>query len=535
MEKKLETYEIKRKHIFSYIFLIIIGGLIVRFYFFPYDLPITYDGSTYFSYAIDTMVLGEFPSSTESYRSPLANNGWPVFLSAVFSIFNFDTALEFMNIQRHVSICFSVLTAIPVYLLSRKFFGEKLSILCSTIVVFEPRIIQNSILGVTEPIFIFLTMTSLAFFLSNKKKFVFTAFWIIGLTSMIRYEGLLLLIPFTIMFFIRYRNEGSKIILKYFLIIGILVLIILPMAYARYDATGNDGFTTVFNGPKYLVKTSSNPDYTDHKTYSEFIVDGISTLIKYFGWSLIPSFLAFVPLGIILFFKKLDYKKTTVLLVSIFLLLPAFYAYARGFEDLRYLFIIYPILGLISIFAINLIIEKFGKPKNVIFIIIGGVIISSIVFVDYQIIDYENEREVLEISRYIFENTEYVNDYYPQLDKLVYLKYEYNKFPILSYDPQILKGKVVHITDKNLIIDQDTNAKIPKLKANSVSEYIDVARNYGLTHIITDGNNARPEILNDIFENENKYPFAIKEFDSLESGFNYHMKIFKIDFEKFDD
>ena len=56
-----------------------------------------------------------------------------------------------------------------------------------------------------------------------------------------------------------------------------------------------------------------------------------------------------------------------------------------------------------------------------------------------------------------------------------------------------------------------------------------------MTHIITDGNNARPEILNDIFENENKYPFAIKEFDSLESGFNYHMKIFKIDYEKFDD
>ena len=535
MERNLETLGMKNKYIVLYILFIAIGGFLVRFYFFPYDLPITYDGSTYFSYAIDTMILGEFPSSTESYKSPLVNNGWPVFLSGIFSVFNFNTAIEFMNIQRYASICFSVFTIIPVYFLSRKFFGQKLSLLCSTIIVFEPRIIQNSILGLTEPIFICLTMTSLAFFLSNKKKFVFIAFWIIGLTSMIRYEGLLLLIPFTIMFFIKYRNEGSKIILKYFLIIGILVLIILPMAYARYDTTGDDGFTTVFNGPKYLVKTSSNPEYTDHKTYSEFIVDGISTLIKYFGWSLIPSFLIFVPLGIILFFKKLDYKKTTIVLTSIFLLLPAFYAYSRGFEELRYLFIIYPILCLISIFTINLIIEKFGRTKNIIFVIVGCIIISSIVFIDYQIIDYKYEREVLEISRYIFENTEYVNDYYPQLDKLVYLKYEYNEFPILSHDPQILKGKVVHITDKNLIIDQDTNAKIPKLKANSVIEYIDVARNYGLTHIITDGNNARPEILNDIFENESQYPFAIKEFDSLESGFNYQIKIFKIDFEKIDD
>jgi len=534
MEKKLETYEIKRKHIFSYIFLIIIGGLVVRFYFFPYDLPITFDGSTYFSYAIDTMILGQFPSSTESYTSPLANNGWPVILSSIFSIFNFDTALEFMNVQRHVSICFSVLTAIPVYLLSRKFFGEKLSILCAVFVVFEPRIIQNSVIGVTEPIFIFLTMTSLAFFLSENKKLVYISFWIIGLTSMIRYEGLILLIPFTIMFFVRYRKEGGKNILKYFFIIGILFLIILPMAYARYDATGNDGFTTVFNGPKYLVKTSSNPEYSDHKTYSEFIFDGVFNLSKYFGWSLIPSFLIFIPLGLILFFKNLDFKKTTIIITSIFLLMPAFYAYSRDFQEIRYLFVIYPILSIVSIFAINFILKKIMKPRNIIFIIAGSIVISSVIFVDYQIIDYEHEREALEISRYIFENTDFVNDYYPQLDKLVYLKYEYNEFPILSYDPQILKGKVVHITDENLVLNKDTVETIPRLKASSVIEYIDVARNYGLTHIVTDGNNARPDILNDIFKNENKYPFAIKEFDSLEYDFNYHVKIFKINYGVFD-
>lgn len=174
------------------------------------------------------------------------------------------------------------------------------------------------------------------------------------------------------------------------------------------------------------------------------------------------------------------------------------------------------------------------KPRSIIFIIVGSIVISSVIFVDYQIIDYEHEREALEISRYIFENTDFVNDYYPQLDKLVYLKYEYNEFPILSYDPQILKGKVVHITDENLVLNKDTVEAIPRLKASSVIEYIDVARNYGLTHIVTDGNNARPDILNDIFKNENKYPFAIKEFDSLEYDFNYHVKIFKINYGVFD-
>ena len=366
MEKKLEILEIKKMYTALYISLIIIAGFFIRFYFFPFDLPITHDGSTYFSYAIDTMILGEFPSSTESYRSPLANNGWSVFLSGIFSIFNFDTALEFMNIQRYASISFSVFTAIPVYLLSRKFFGQKLSLICSIFIVFEPRIIQNSLGGITEPIFICLTITSLALFLSDNKKSMYISFWIIGLTSMIRYEGLILLIPFTIMFFIKYKKESNRKILKYFFIIGILILIILPMAYARYDATGNDGFTTIFNGPKYLVKTSSNVEYSDHKTYSDFIFDGIFTLTKYSGWSLIPSFLIFIPLGIILFLKKLDFKKTTIIIASVFLIMPAFYAYSRDFQEIRYLFVLYPIFSLISIFAIDFITKRIGGKRNII-------------------------------------------------------------------------------------------------------------------------------------------------------------------------
>ena len=70
--------------------------------------------------------------------------------------------------------------------------------------------------------------------------------------------------------------------------------------------------------------------------------------------------------------------------------------------------------------------------------------------------------------------------------------------------------------------------------SESVVDYIEITRNYGLTHIVTDGNNANPEILNDLFFDENRYPFAIKEFDSSDLGYHYHVKIFKIDYDKFD-
>ena len=38
-----------------------------------------------------------------------------------------------------------------------------------------------------------------------------------------------------------------------------------------------------------------------------------------------------------------------------------------------------------------------------------------------------------------------------------------------------------------------------------------------------------------IFVNEQNYPFLIKEFDSKENGFKYHVKIFRINFEEFNE
>ena len=46
----------------------------------------------------------------------------------------------------------------------------------------------------------------------------------------------------------------------------------------------------------------------------DFLYLGRVNLIKYLGWAQIPSFLIFIPLGIILIFKSIDYKKITIIL-----------------------------------------------------------------------------------------------------------------------------------------------------------------------------------------------------------------------------
>ena len=39
----------------------------------------------------------------------------------------------------------------------------------------------------------------------------------------------------------------------------------------------------------------------------------------------------------------------------------------------------------------------------------------------------------------------------------------------------------------------------------------------------------------DVFKNEEKYPYLIKQYDSIEYGYTYHIKIFKIDYKIFEN
>ena len=45
----------------------------------------------------------------------------------------------------------------------------------------------------------------------------------------------------------------------------------------------------------------------------------------------------------------------------------------------------------------------------------------------------------------------------------------------------------------------------------------------------------RPDFLKNIFYDKEKYTFLELEFDSNQNNFNYHVKVFKIDFEKFNN
>ena len=180
-----QIYDLNKKGIFVSLSIIGIIGLFLRLYFEP-QTALTGDSTNYFVYGVDTSLKGKL--SDEYF---LANSGWSIFLSMIFSMTQLDDPLFLMELQRYVSIFISVFTIIPVYFLCRKFFNIQYSLIGAALFVFEPHIVINSTLGITESIYLFLGISSLTLFLSTNKKLEYLSFAFAALFTIIRIEGLL--------------------------------------------------------------------------------------------------------------------------------------------------------------------------------------------------------------------------------------------------------------------------------------------------------------------------------------------------------
>ena len=511
----------------SLICLGIIGlvGFLIRFFYFPDGIPLTFDAGGVFWYANDLSISGTFPVNIN-----LPNNGWPTFLSIFFYFFNSNNYLDYNDLQRYVAIIISVITIIPVFILCRKFCGNGLSILGTVFFVFQPRIVENSILGLGDSLFILLELSCLVLFLQNNWKLKYLSFAFLALACLVRYEGIVLILPLS--FLLLFKNRRDKTIIPKFLIaISIFLLVLLPMLFVRIDTLGYDG---VFSHSVHAVEV-----YTDAVTHTKIIHGDIAvfSLIKSTALAVFPIFFIFLPLGIFAFFRNRNFDKYVILSFLIFLSLPIIYTSIREISEPRYFLTLFPILSLFSIYTVKEITRKFDKTK-LISIIIGVTVLSlSIVYLDYTKLDYQHELDAYHIGLEIHKRTSLINEYPPE-DKYVHNKdqifWNLGTFPVLQSETE---GKVKVIrTD-----DHATCAKENELESGcrqydyaSLNEFINNGKKHGLTHIVADKNPNRPEFLKDVFRDEEKFPYLIKIYDSSEHGYEYHLKIFTIDYEKFE-
>jgi hypothetical protein len=124
----------------------------------------------------------------------------------------------------------SLLTFIPIYFLCSKFFRKIYALCGASLFILEPRLIINSLSGTPEAFYIFLIALALATFLSSDFKKIYLSFAILRVLSTVRFEGFLILLPISVMFFVRYRNN-KKYYLRYLICISIFVILLAPNLY----------------------------------------------------------------------------------------------------------------------------------------------------------------------------------------------------------------------------------------------------------------------------------------------------------------
>ncbi len=142
---------------------------------------------------------------------------------------------------------------------------------------------------------------------------------------------------------------------------------------------------------------------------------------------------------------------------------------------------------------------------------------ASIMWIEYYGMDIEREEEEFKIAIEIVKRTNIINNPYPETKHIRAAEIaNLKEFPVIRSS----------ISDRFEFISTE--------EFNSIGEYFNFGKDRNLEYIIIDNNPNRPQFMKDIFLNEDKYDFLIKEFDSKDQGFNYYVKIFRIDYEKFD-
>ncbi len=145
-------------------------------------------------------------------------------------------------------------------------------------------------------------------------------------------------------------------------------------------------------------------------------------------------------------------------------------------------------------------------------IIIGAMISSSLIFIEFRAPDYEHEKESVEVSRFMKDFPGKINDYGNESYYIEVIKLEDEIFPKISTE--------IKLNHKPII-----------LEGNSINEILKDAKDKDVKYL---GITNEHKILAGIFNDEQKYDFLKKIFDSEEYSLKFKIKIFEIDYAKID-
>ena len=535
----LKTLDFSRKNSIYLLCGIFIFSIIIRIYYFDETIPVTMDALHTFYYASDVAIIGKVPGNYD-----IAKPGWSIFLGGIFSFFDFEDTLSYMQLQKILSISISSLAIFPLYLLIKKFSQSKYSLLGESLFAVEPRLIENSLTGNVESMFIICIITTILFFLSANKKIIYLSFIIAGISTCFRPEGLFLFFGITIMFFTRFRND-RLVFPKYLIGLILFILVITPISLHQAEVGTYEPFilkpytiiSSLFESNQNASEQMEAQDVLENNS----IAIGLENFSKYFVWVLIPMFIILVPPGFIIFLRNMKIEKITAIIIGICISIPAFYAYSFPILETKYLYFLIPIFCIISTFSIKYFIERISCKKIIFPVCFIIIILTSIMFIETQI-EFKHNKESAMIAQFVVMQSTGVNDYYPESQyiwgydvpkKWNDYKIFYENMDRTNIIIQAESRGIDEIHGSELRNPLSVNVKSPN-NFSSLNSFLDNIEKHRISHLVVDGKNDRPEFLNDIFYNEEKYTFLEKIYDTKDMNFDYHVKIFEINYEEFE-
>ncbi len=541
------NYINSKKYIILYLVLILTFGLGLRLYYFPHDIPIVTDGFFSFVYAVKTVFDGSLPVGYTT-----TNTGWSNFLSLFFVFSDTSDPLHLMNTQRTLSIILSTITIIPAFFIFRRVVDTRWALFGSFLLAVEPRLLIISLEGINYSLFFFLFVLTITFFLKKTNFWLFLSFVCIACSTLVRSEGLLLVIPLSIMYFIRFRDKKS--IFRFLGMIFVFAIIILSVGILRIQATesicnesffgmtcGQDGFSSHFFGgssvlQKYIISGERIPDdryigddflrETYNKPGENYVVqaanESFSRLAKFLGLALIPYFGLFMLFNVISRMKNwknfgLNFDSKVILSCIGIILLPALFAYLRGIDEIRYVLVALPLFCIISVSWNKPISEKISKNWGVIIILMVLVLTSSIIFIEFEKRDSIHDRESFLVSQKIIELTNITNNFH----QYGYIKTSglISSWPVLPEAGQT--GKLIHVFQK-----------MPTNNYHDLAEFVIDSKESDLKYLVIDKDN---KLFDDLRKNPAGYPYLNKIFDSNDFDFENHFMIYEINYKLFDN
>ena len=540
------TLQVSRSRVILFLILICVISLGLKLYTVDFSIPPHGDD---FVYVIDAIQYNE----GDFFVSQKKNPGWPLFLAPFMSIINSNDLLDYTNFARVLGLIISTATIFPMYFLARKFFDEKYSLIAASLFAFEPHLNYNSGAALSEPLLILVLITSMIFILHNKTKYLYLAFVFAGLCWWVRLEVIYPMLAIILIYFIVHRAKSNS--LRNFSLCIIFLLIIISAIFVQRYIQFDDPFYVWYTGTIFAdnyagIFSQEDPGIINFveeygiSGLTDRLVNGLANLFNVLFRILFPYLIVLIPFGVLFSLRPIKQKLRNIkanwimIIVTISILIIPF-AIA---DERRYLFSLFPFLIILSTIPIQRVTDyglstfSFNERQKSTFlvIIVGIVILLSGIFTTgitgfgYGLPNTALENEKIKFTEYLVENfdgkmlrDEVVNDYLAYVNltsddndfKTFKSPRGKNPYPDL-YEP----GKVVRMSVYGKTVEElVTNGETRDLK------YI---------AILEKGSYFFP-FLNDLYYNEEKYPYMKKIFDSNEMNYKeFKIKVFEIDYKK---